>query len=265
VIDSFDNFSRELQPRQIPECWCLEETIAGNAADSGAVWDSYWAGLSDNQQLFREQADEYFRNLNSTFRFDPRARVLDFGCGFGYVAELLAPSVGELFLWDASANMRRRARVNVARHQNIRLLDLSDPKCLPDELKFELILVNSVVQYMTFDEFSTWLLRWRNMLGPAGRIVISDLIPPDYPALRDFVDLLKLSARRGFLLRAMWQAFSEIWRYWGVRRVRPLSRVGREDLSEEAKRAGLTVRYLPANLTHFKKRVTAVFTSTQAY
>lgn len=263
MIDPIDNVSHELQRREIPQCWSLEQTRGGNAADEGAVWESYWEELSEEQRLFREQSDEYFRNLASTLWLDPQARVLDFGCGFGHVAQLLAPRVGELFLWDASANMRRRARINVAGYQNIRFLDLSNPKSLPDGLQFELILVNSVVQYMTLDEFSGWLIRWRRMLVPNGRLVISDLISPEYPAIRDIVDLLRLSARRGFLIPAMWQAFSEIWRYWGVRRVRPLSRVGREDLGQRAANAELTVNYLPTNLTHFKKRLTAVLTHAE--
>jgi SAM-dependent methyltransferase len=260
VADAPDILSRKLQTKEIPQCWSLKPPVTGNDANDGGVWESYWEGLNDKQQLFREQSEEYFRNLDSTVRLDPQSRVLDFGCGFGYVAEALAPRVGELFLWDASANMRRRARLNVAGHQNVRFLDLSAPKSLPDELRFELILVNSVIQYMTFDEFSAWLLRWRNMLAPTGRLVISDLIPPNYPAILDIVDLLRFSARRGFLVRAIWQAFSEIWRYWGVRRVQPLSRVGRENLSQQAKDAGLTVSCLPLNLTHFKRRLTAVFT-----
>ena len=263
MADAPHNFSHEVQPREIPQCWSLEPTV--NDGDDRGEWESYWERLNDRQQLFREQSDEYFRNLDATFGLDPRARVLDFGCGFGHVAQMLAPRVGELFLWDASANMRRRARLNVAGRQNIRFLDLSDPKSLSPDLQFELILVNSVVQYMTMEEFVIWLLRWRNMLAPGGRIVVSDLIPPDYGALWDIVDLLRLSARRGFLVRAIWQAVSEIWRYWGVRRVRPLSRLGREELSPRGKDAGLTVSYLPANLTHFKKRLTAVFTRAEAH
>ena len=264
MIDASDNVTHEFQPREIPQCWSVEPPVTGNTKDDRAMWESYWEGLNDRQQLFREQSDEYIRNLDSTLGLDSRARVLDFGCGFGYVAELLAPRVGELFLWDSSANMRRRARLNVAGHQNIRFLDLSDSKPLSGELQFELILVNSVVQYMTFDEFSAWLLRWRNMLAPGGRIVVSDLIPPDYPAIWDIVDLLRLSARRGFLVRAICQALSEIWRYWGVRRARPLSRVGRQDLSQRGRDAGLVVSCLPTNLTHFKKRLTAVFTQAEA-
>ena len=61
------------------------------------------------QVLFREQADEYVRNLAGTGLLPSTGRVLDFGCGFGFVARGLSSRVGDLFLWDASENMRRRA------------------------------------------------------------------------------------------------------------------------------------------------------------
>jgi SAM-dependent methyltransferase len=257
--------SQKSQLPGTPECWFAEPEVREHTNDEQGGWKSYWEELSDNPQLFREQSDEYVRNVQSALISERVARVLDFGCGFGFVAQMLAPHVGELFLWDASTNMRRCARLNVAGRRNIRFLDLSDPQSLTDQLQFELILVNSVVQYMTLEEFSAWLLRWRDMLAPGGRIVVSDLIPPDYPDLWDIADLLRFSARRGFLIRAICQALRDIWRYWGVRRVRPLSRIGREELSQRGKDAGLTVSYLPVNLTHFRKRLTAVFTQAEAH
>ena len=247
----------ESPAREIPTCW-LDLGAAERIGDEQDSWKSYWEQLTENQQLFREQSDEYFRNLCATFALDPRMRVLDFGCGFGHVAELLAPHVAELSVWDGSANMRRRARVNLAERQNIRFLDLFASNSSGSDLQFDAILINSVIQYMRPEEFAAWFLRWQNMLAPGGRIVISDIIPPDYPSLRDVWDLLRFSARRGFLFRATWQAFGEIWRYWGVRHVRPLTRFGREDLNRQAAAAGLAVSY-PHNLTHFNKRITAVF------
>ena len=255
----------EAQAPEIPQCWFLEPGITQHTGDDQEGWKSYLEELGDNQQLFREQSDEYFRNIRTALGLDPRMRVLDFGCGFGHVAERLAPHVGELSLWDASANMRRHAHVNLAKSSNIRFLDLSAPDFLGPEQKFDMILVNSVIQYMTPEQFSAWLLHWRNMLAQNGRIVISDIIPPGHPALRDVWDLLQFSARRGFLLRAMWQALGEIWQYWGVRRVRPLTQFRREDFNGQAVALGMTVKYLPLNLTHFTKRLTAVFTCGDAW
>ena len=247
---------------EIPPCWSQEPAITMNSDREVRSWQVYWESLSDSQQLFREQSEEYLRNLDIMLRIDPRARVLDFGCGFGHVAEMLSSRVEELFLWDASANMRSHARLKLDGQRNIKFLDLSDPKTPPHDLRFDLILVNSVVQYMTLDEFSTWLLRWRKMLAPGGRIVVSDLIPPDYQAIWDIVDLLRLSVRRGFLVRAIWQALGEIWRYRSTRRAQPLSRIGREELSERGRAVGLAFSCLPSNLTFFTRRFSGVFFSS---
>jgi SAM-dependent methyltransferase len=219
--------------------------------------------LSGAQRLFREQAQEYVRNLESAIVLDRRARVLDFGCGFGFVAEALADKVGELFLWDSSANMLRSSRVLVRGHQNIRFLDLSDAPAVPCNLRFDLILVNSVVQYMNLDEFSAWLASWATMLAPGGRIVISDVIPPDHNSISELMDILRFSVRRGLAGNAIVWAFRKLGRYRRVRGTCPLGRIGLEELSQRGKAAGLTMTCLPANLTHFRKRFTVVLTEAE--
>ena len=75
---------------EIPLCWSEEPHVMENVSDERSGWESYWEGLSDNQRIFREQSDDYVRNLQSAFQLDRRARVLDFGCGFGFVTEMLA-------------------------------------------------------------------------------------------------------------------------------------------------------------------------------
>jgi len=62
-------------------------------------------------------------------------------------------------------------------------------------------------------------------------------------------------------VRAIWQALGEIWRYLSVRQARPLTRIGREELRQLGKAAGLAVSCLPSNLAFFTKRFTAVFAS----
>lgn len=246
-------------PTEVPPCWSMEPPSAANRGTGGG-WDSYWEGLSDQQAIFHAMADEYVKNLVQAVSLDEGLRVLDFGCGFGFVAERLAPRVSELSLWDGAANMRRLARARLAGFSNIRFLDLSAPSAFPVDPRFDAILVNSVAQYLTPDEFSGWLAHWRIMLAPAGRLVISDLIPPDYRASRDLWTVLKFSARHGSLLRALAQAPKELTRYFRVRHARPLTRFGRDELTQRAAAAGLTATFLPRNLTHFPERISAVFT-----
>jgi SAM-dependent methyltransferase len=237
---------------------------AGNPLNVAPVaWTAYWEGLEGRLSIFRAQAEDYVRKLESAIALHPKTRVLDFGCGFGFVAEALASKVGEVFVWDSSANMLRQAQMNLAGQQNVRFLDLSNPQAVPHDVRFHLILVNSVVQYMTLDEFSAWLPRWRTMLAPGGRVVVSDLIPLDHHAVSDIADLLKFSVRRGVLWNEILWAIHKLGRYRGVRRQWPLSRIGLEELSRRGNVGGLSVSCLPGNLTHFTKRLTVIFTDAK--
>ena len=245
---------------EIPACWAFESGAEYNPGRPAHGWAAYWEGLGGTESFFREQAKEYVVNLESAVTLNRNAHVLDFGCGFGFVAETLAPKVGKVFLWDASANMRRRTRYNLAPHQNIHFLDLSEPQAIARELKFDLVIVNSVVQYMSLDQFAASLMMWRTMLAAGGRIVVSDLIPPDHNSISDLVDLLKFSIRRNVLGSALLQAMRDLGRYWMMRRSCPLARIGVEELSEISKAADLSLSCLPSNLTQFRRRLTAVFT-----
>lgn len=237
----------------------------GNVHNARSSWEFYWEELSDRRcQLFRKQAREYVRRLECALPLQTQSRVLDFGCGFGFVAELLADRVAEVFLWDTAANMRQYAAANVSGRDNIRFIDLSDLEVLPPNLHFDLVLVNSVVQYMTIDQFAFCIGQWRSMLAPGGCIVVSDLIPPDYRSAWDIVDLFKFSLAHGLLMRSIWQGMGEVKRHRKISRTYRLCRIGREELDRRGKAAGLVVSYLPSNLTHLTRRLTAVFSENAA-
>ncbi|PYM36913.1 MAG: hypothetical protein DME15_02425 [Candidatus Rokuibacteriota bacterium] len=220
-------------------------------------WHAYWDRLEEHV-IFRVEAADYVTRLEAALGLEPGARVLDFGCGFGFVAELLALRVAELYAFDASDHMRRRAQLRLASHANVRFLAPPRATPWPAGLRFDLILVNSVVQYMPLDELQQWLGRWRGMLAPGGRLVLSDLLTQNVDSLREVVELLVLSARRGCLVSVLRKALGELRQYTKTRRVRPLSQIDFGDLRERAGRHGLAVDVLASNLTYKKARATAV-------
>ncbi len=226
-------------------------------------WVEYWDSLDEGQLLFRPEADEYVRNLARLIELRPSLRVLEFGCGYGFVAEGLAGRVGELRLWDAAPGMLRHADARLARLGNVSALDLSDPDA--DAPRFDLILVNSVAQYMGKEEFGGWLKRWRGLLRPGGKVVVSDLIEPRVSPARDVLSLLSFSARRGYLRQALRNVLAERGRYGRMAKARPLYRPGRDEVSRLAGEACLAATYLPRNLTHFSARTTAVLTEIRRH
>jgi cyclopropane fatty-acyl-phospholipid synthase-like methyltransferase len=215
--------------------------------------------VTPEQQLLKEDAVEYVHNLAALTPLTPQLRVLDFGCGWGNIARLIAHRVGELSLWDEAPRMRRLALEATAGMRDVRMLSLEAGPSSDPRGEFDLILANSVGQFMTADELRDWLPRWRRMLAPGGSLVLSDLVPPGYPAWADLLTLLRFSSSRGFLLRALWDAARVMPLYAATRKARPLLRTSREELRDWGAQAGLTPAAFPSNLTCFKRRVTAVF------
>jgi SAM-dependent methyltransferase len=224
-------------------------------------WAAYFDNLRHDSPLYREQSALYVESLAATVEVHPDQRVLDFGCGFGFVAALLAPRVGEVWLWDAAPNMRSLAERTTAPFPNVRFCDLAAAGSIdqqPPIGSMHLILVNSVTQYMAPAEVWLWLVRWRELLAPGGKLVLSDLIPPQHSGLSDIADLLRLGARHGSPLRATSEALGGLVNYGRTRRAVPLNRISQENLGHHATEVGLDMIALPRNLTHFSKRWTAV-------
>ena len=226
-------------------------------------WNAYWDRL-EQHVIFRVEAADYLRRLKAALGHQRGARVLDFGCGFGFLAELLAPEVTALFVFDASDHMRRQAQRRLVGHANVPFLGPPGVAPWPAGIRFDLILVNSVVQYMTPDEFHGWLRRWRAMLAPGGRLVLSDLLTRDVNPVREMVDLLVLGARGRCLVGVVRKALGEIRHYTRTRHVQPLCRIVLGDLREQAGRLGLAVDVLASNLTYRGTRATAVLSTPAA-
>jgi len=221
-------------------------------------WIAHFDALDDPFELFLPEARDYVSKLKAALPLSHNLKALDFGCGLGFVAELLAPCVGKLLLWDTSVNMRRRAGQRVLAYKNACLLDRLDLES-QDGPYIDVILVNSVIQYMSAEELSQWLGRWSHMLLPGGSLVISDIPTSQAGALVDFSDSLFFFARHKLSIGSFFFLLGEFRRFWETRRAHPLLRLNREELHNQAAVAHLTVEFLPTNLTYRKERLTAVF------
>ena len=198
------------------------------------------------------------QNLAAAVPLTASMDVLDFGAGYGFVAELLAPRVGALWVWDSSPTVRNHARPRIRRLANVRELDLGGTGPLP-AVRFDLIVVNSVVQYMTPAEVDACVGLLAALLKPAGRLLVSDVIPFRHASFAEVFGLLRSAHRRH--LRDLRVG---AWRYLRARRALGLLQLGRDDLERLAHAHGLAVEILPRNLTHLETRLTAVFRPARA-
>lgn len=168
-----------------------------------ADWVSFWDS-AHSIYVNQRHKDVHYRDVATGIAAlidTPQARVLDYGCGEAIHADLVAAKAATLILSDAAPSTREAMRRRFAAHPRIRILSTDEVAALPDQSQ-DLIVVNSLVQYLTADELDRLLALWRRLVAPAGRVVIADIIPPDVGALSDVLALVRYAARNGFLLAA---------------------------------------------------------------
>ena len=229
--------------------------------EPGDYWKSHYDSMAHHESLdlFDAEARDYSSKLKRAVPLANFESVLDFGCGLGFVSEMLAGSVGGLFFWDYSENMLETAAARLASSRNAKAINL-DRLEAESQLSFDLILVNSVIQYMSKDELNKWLLRWRDMLGSGGILLISDVILPKPAFITEVSDSLLFAARGGFLFRTLKKDFKQYIRYLKTRRQGSLMRYSKDDFTRQAEAAGFDVNVLQENLTYRSNRFSAILT-----
>lgn len=218
-------------------------------------WTSYWEAMTD-KRIFAVEAGDHVDRLRRIVGLHPGMRVLDFGCGFGHVAEQLAPLVAHVACWDAAATMRDATAARTAGLDDVTILDLSHGVPAEAAGSFDLVLATSVIQYLTPAELGGWLGRWADMLRPGGRAVLSDVPHPDISAMAEVAGMLRFAAGHGFLFRAFRDAVLELRHYAGFRGRLDIQRWTPAELDRFATSVGLTPAMAPENLTHRTGRFT---------
>jgi SAM-dependent methyltransferase len=131
----------------------------------------------------------------------PHAAVLDYGCGEALYAEHVAAHCRRLVLCEAAEGVRERLARRAAAVANIEVMDPAGVERLPPAT-FDLVVANSLVQYLTRDQLLTLLASWRAKLRPDGVLVVADVIPPNVSPIADAAALMQFAWKGGFLLAA---------------------------------------------------------------
>ena len=223
-------------------------------------WIHHFETIDDNIELFRHEAMDYTRRLQAAIELTPELTVLDFGCGLGYAAEILAPKVGSLEVWDAAAKMRERSLDRLRSRTNVRLAQFDGSIDAQADACFDLILVNSVVQYMSGYELGLSFVCWHKLLKPHGRLVISDIPPPHSSVSTELVEVLRFAVKNQCLATVVRQAPKFLGDYLAARKNIPFLKLHSHHLGALAFLANLRLSILPSNLTYRSQRLTAVLT-----
>jgi ubiquinone/menaquinone biosynthesis C-methylase UbiE len=176
----------------------------------------------------------------------PDAVVLDYACGEALSAGRVADACGKLILAEPAPGVRGRLIARFAPNTRIRVRSLDDLRKMP-ETSVDLVVMNSVAQYMTPGEFDSALAVIRRLLKPGGRLVLGDILRPEVGIVRDVMALLRFALAHGFLKDALIGLISTALSDY--RQLR--SRVGLQRYSENEMIAKLAAAGFTASRAHF--------------
>jgi SAM-dependent methyltransferase len=186
----------------------------------------------------------------------PAARVLDHGCGEATHADLVAARTAKLLLCEAAPSVRAKLRQRFGDNPAIEVLAPEELERVP-AASIDLVVANSLVQYITPAELDRLLVMWRRLLAPGGILIVADVIPPGVGVLTDTIALLRYAAGNGFLLAAIVGLGRTVFSpYRRLRAKLGVSSYSEADFLAKLRRGRFDAERLPFNLGHNPARMT---------
>jgi SAM-dependent methyltransferase len=186
------------------------------------------------------------------------ALVLDYGSGEALFADRIAARCGHLYLSDAAALVRDRLRDRLGANPAVTIFSPDEVSTIA-EGSLDLIVVNSLLQYLSLEELRGLLRLWKSKLKAEGRLIIADVVPPGLSPLVDAKALLSFAWQGGFLKSALVglgrTAFSD---YRKIRDEIGLAQYGEAEMLEILDEAGFAGERAVHNLGHNQARMTFV-------
>src|SRR5882757_3865920 len=152
----------------------------GAMSDWRSFWDSphsIYVNARHKDVHYREIAEQI-----AAFVSGPGARVLDYGSGEAIHADRVAAVAAQVLLCDSAPSVRAAIAERFAADPRLRALSPEEVEKLP-ERSLDLIVSNSMTQYLSPAEFDRVLGLWHRLLAPTGTLIVADVIPPDTGAL----------------------------------------------------------------------------------
>ncbi|WP_284420252.1 MULTISPECIES: class I SAM-dependent methyltransferase [unclassified Bradyrhizobium] len=188
----------------------------------------------------------------------PDAVVLDYSCGEALSAAKVAEACMTLILAEPAPGVRGRLIARFAPNTKIRVRSLDELRNM-QEASIDLVVMNSVAQYMNEAEFDTALTIIRRLLKPSGKFVLGDVLRPDVGMARDVLALLMFAARNGFLKDALvGLVATALSDYRQMRSKVGLQRYSEADILARLTKARLSAVRAPKNIGYNRWRMTFV-------
>ena len=188
----------------------------------------------------------------------PDATVLDYACGEALSANQVAAACGKLILAEPAPGVRGRLIARFAPNTKIRVRSLDDVRKMTEQ-SIDLVVMNSVAQYMTPDELDSAFTTIRRLLKPSGKLVLGDVLQPNVGMVRDVAALLTFGARHGFLKDALIGLISTaLSDYRHLRSRVGLQRYSEAEITAKLAAAGFSAQRAHTNIGHNRWRMTFI-------
>lgn len=220
-------------------------------------WREYWNGPHSIYANERHRALHFDLIARDIARLIPAAgaTVLDYGCGEADTAPALAAKCGRLYLFDTAQTVRDRLQAKHANDAKIVVLDEAGLEDLPDG-SLDLIVVNSVLQYLSQAELVSILDFARDKLKSGGTLALGDVIPSDANAVADTKALLSFAFHGGFLTAAFASLVkTALSDYRKLRETLGLTRYGESEMLQLLTANGFSARRAERNIGHNQGRM----------
>ena len=188
----------------------------------------------------------------------PDAVVLDYACGEALSAVKVAEACAKLYLAEPAPGVRGRLIARFAPNTKIRVRSLDDLRTMAEN-SIDLVVMNSVAQYMTSAELDSAFDVIHRLLRPTGRFVLGDILRPEVGMISDVLALLRFAATHGFLRDALIGLVSTaLSDYRHLRNKVGLQRYGEDEMIAKLGAAGFSATRTPHNIGHNPWRMTFV-------
>jgi ubiquinone/menaquinone biosynthesis C-methylase UbiE len=188
----------------------------------------------------------------------PDAVVLDYSCGEALSAGKVADACMMLILAEPAPGVRGRLIARFAPNTKIRVRSLDELRNM-QEASIDLVVMNSVAQYMSESELDAALAVIRRLLKPTGKFVLGDILRPEVGMFRDVLALLLFAARHGFLKDALVGLLATALSDYRQLRTRVgLQRYSEQDMMAKLGKAGFSAERARKNIGHNPWRITFV-------
>ncbi|MDI1475045.1 non-ribosomal peptide synthetase [Polyangium sp. y55x31] len=169
-----------VETQHVKEWQSLYEEVYGATGSTDASDFAGWTSSYTGEDIPTSEMNEWLEGTIGELRALEPTRVLDIGCGSGLVLARIAPRCDTYLGTDCSARAIARAHRLTQENDNLRSVRLQqrmadDFEGIADH-SFDLVVMNSVVQYFPSVEYLLGVLRGAlRVTRPGGHVFLGDL------------------------------------------------------------------------------------------